>query len=52
MDINCKIKDNHATLHRPRESGNKEGSGGMPRSPWEGEISDFMSGLRVVGMGT
>lgn len=32
MNMNCKVKDNHATIYRRREA-NKEGSRGMHRTP-------------------
>ena len=42
MNINCKIKDNHVTIHRAREARSQKGSRGTLGSPCTGEIEEIL----------
>ena len=43
VDISCKGKNNHATIHRPERLSNKKCSKGLERrgSPWEVKIKEI-----------
>lgn len=49
MDINCKIKDSHATIHRPREARKQGGFMVVGHSDLPGKWNkrDFLSKLRT-----
>ena len=50
MDITCKVKDNHATVHRPREAKQQEGCSVLNMlGPGSCAIGRF--GLGGVGVG-